>query len=122
MLHPIIDDLELRTAGVYKILCEYKGVYIGQMDQTIAKCLKEHKRNLRLLYPDKSAVAQHALDSRHCILFDNITILDCTSHYEDELIKEAIEIKLEGNNLNRNSGWIPCDAIMTLHGTRKQDW
>ena len=59
----------LRKTGVYKIMCEFMAVYIEQTGRTIIKHLEDHKRSLKLLYPDKSAVVQHTLDNRYHILF-----------------------------------------------------
>ncbi|KAJ4448778.1 hypothetical protein ANN_00169 [Periplaneta americana] len=79
---------------------------------------KEHQRSIRLYYPDKSAVAQHSLETGHKIDFSATTILDKTSGYWDLVIKEAMEIQLDGNNFNRDGGlqlstaWKP--AINTL--------
>ncbi|KAJ4431983.1 hypothetical protein ANN_20592 [Periplaneta americana] len=63
-------------------------------------------------------VAQHSLETGHKIDFGATTILDKTSGYWDLVIKEAIEIQLDGNNFNRDGGlqlstaWKP--AINTL--------
>ncbi|KAJ4427602.1 hypothetical protein ANN_25250 [Periplaneta americana] len=76
--------------------------------------IHEHKRNLRLYYPEKSAVAQHSIEKEHKILFDHTKVINKSSHYWDRTIKEAIEIKLEKNNFNRDSGlqlsqaWTPA--------------
>ncbi|KAJ4451026.1 hypothetical protein ANN_02462 [Periplaneta americana] len=46
--------------------------------------------------------AQHSLETGHKIDFGATTILDKTSGYWDLVIKEAIEIHLNGNNFNRD--------------------
>ncbi|KAJ4436587.1 hypothetical protein ANN_16620 [Periplaneta americana] len=108
------DSQGLRTPGIYKIPCECGEVYIGQTGRTIEDRIKEHKRNLRLYYPEKSAVAQHSIEKEHKILFDHTKVINKSSHYWDRTIKEAIEIKLEKNNFNRDSGlqlsqaWTPA--------------
>ncbi|KAJ4435173.1 hypothetical protein ANN_23749 [Periplaneta americana] len=50
-----------------------------------------------------SILAQHSIEKEHKILFDH-TKVNKSSHYWDRTIKEAIEIKLEKNNFNRDSG------------------
>ena len=53
----------------------------------------------------KERKLQHQVErdnNRYHIVFDNITILNCTSHYEGRIFKEAIEIKLENNNFNKD--------------------
>ncbi|KAJ4432364.1 hypothetical protein ANN_20983 [Periplaneta americana] len=104
LLRPVKDDLGLRTPGVYRIPCECGKCYIGQTGRTIMERCKEHQRSIRLYYPDKSAVAQHSLETGHKIDFGATTILDKTSGYWDLVIKEAIEIQLDGNNFNRDGG------------------
>ncbi|KAJ4436284.1 hypothetical protein ANN_18915 [Periplaneta americana] len=66
----------------------------------------------------KAILAQHNLETGHKIDFGATTILDKTSGYWDLVIKEAIDIQLDGNNFNRDVGlqlstaWKP--AINTL--------
>ncbi|KAJ4437490.1 hypothetical protein ANN_17634, partial [Periplaneta americana] len=102
LLRPVKDDLVLRTPGVYKIPCECEKCYIGQTGHTIMERCKEHQHSIRLYYLDKPAVAQHSLETGHKINFGATTILDKTSGYWDVVIKEAIEIQLDGNNFNRD--------------------
>ncbi|KAJ4439850.1 hypothetical protein ANN_07978 [Periplaneta americana] len=62
----------------------------------------------------KRPVAQHSIEKEHKILFDHTKVINKSSHYWDRTIKEAIEIKLEKNNFNRDSGlqlsqaWTPA--------------
>ncbi|KAJ4427829.1 hypothetical protein ANN_25608 [Periplaneta americana] len=102
LLRPVKDNLGLRTPGVYKIPCECGKCYIGQTGRTIMERCKKHQSCMRLYYPDKSAVAQHSLETGHKIDFSATSILDKTSGYWDLVIKEAIEIQLDGNNFNRD--------------------
>ncbi|KAJ4426275.1 hypothetical protein ANN_27087 [Periplaneta americana] len=84
------------------------------MSEQKVQRIKEHKRNLRLYYPEKSAVAQHSIEKEHKILFDHTKVINKSSHHWDRTIKEAIEIKLEKNNFNRDRGlqlsqaWTPA--------------
>ena len=55
-------------------------------------------------YFDKSAVAQHALENNHHIVFDEARLIDRATNYWDRIRREAIEIKLRPNNFNRDSG------------------
>ena len=75
----------------------------------LLNALKNIRKVFRLVCSAKSAIAQHALGNRDRILFDNITVLDHISHY----IKEAIEIKFERNNFNRDSGLMLSNAWAT---------
>jgi hypothetical protein len=66
--------------------------------------IKEHHRHIRLAPPDKSAVAEHSISRGHRILLQDVKILSTKSRYMDRLFKEAIEIELHANNMNREDG------------------
>ena len=80
--------------------------------------LQEHVRDLRLQHFDKSAVAQHALENNHHIGFNEARLIDRANNYWDRLRRETIEIQLQANNFNRDSGlhiskaW--CPVLSTL--------
>jgi hypothetical protein len=65
--------------------------------------LKEHQRHIRLEHPEKSAVAEHSVDLGHRILFHNTFVLATKARYMDRIVREAIEIELHPNNMNRAS-------------------
>ena len=73
-------------------------------------------------YFDKSTVAQQALENNHHIGFDEARLIDRVTNYWDRIRREAIEIKLQPNNFNRDSGlhiskaWDP--AISALRRLR----
>lgn len=51
--------------------------------------------------PDKSALAEHSTESGHRIKFHGTKVLAKTSGSTNELAKEAKEIKLHGDSINR---------------------
>ena len=104
LLRLVKDDQGLKTPGVYEIPCECGQVYIGQTGRTVSERISEHDRDLRMQYFDKSAVAQHALENNHHIGFDEARLIDRATNYWDCIRREAIEIKLQPNNFNRDSG------------------
>jgi hypothetical protein len=75
--------------------------------------LKEHQRHIRLEQPDKSAVTEHSVDLGHHIQFHNTSALAMKIQYMDLIVREAIEIELHRNNMNRevsfclSKSWTP---------------
>jgi hypothetical protein len=104
MLRSVRDDLGLNVPGVYRIRCECGKVYMGQTGRSIKTRCKEYRRHIRLDQLDKSAVAEHSVNTAHCIDFSNTIVLDRTSSCMDRPVKEAIGIRLDSKNFNRDGG------------------
>ena len=114
MLRQVKDVIPLQSSGIYQIPCVCGKVYIGQTGRTISTRLTEHQRSIRLNQPEKSSVAEHALEDFHEIKFRNTTIISRPASLHKRLIREAIEIyKTRNNNLNHTEGleiskaWLP---------------
>jgi hypothetical protein len=104
-LRSVKDHLGLKTTGVYSISCEYGQVYIGQTGRSSDTRLKEHQRHVRLEHPDKSAVAEHSINLGHDIHLYDTAILSTKPGHVDRIVREAIEIGLHNNNVNREDGF-----------------
>jgi hypothetical protein len=90
---------------VYRIPCECSKVFIGQTGRSVDTRFKEHQRHIRLKHPDKSAVAEHTVDLGHRNQFHKTSILSTKTRYMDRIIREAIEIELRPNHMNREVGF-----------------
>jgi hypothetical protein len=125
MLRMVKDDLGLKVPGVYRIPCECGKVYVGQRGRSIDARCKEHMRHICLDQPEKSVVAEHSVNTGHQIDFSNITILDGTSGYMDRVVKEAIHIRLNRKNFNRDNGfnlsqvWFPVMSMLANQNTEQ---
>jgi hypothetical protein len=99
---------------MYRIPCECGKVYIGQTGRSIEARCKEHMRHIWLDQPEKSAVAEHSINTGHQIDFNNRA-----SGYMDRLVKEAIQIRLNYKNFNYtlSRAWNPVTKLLFKHDT-----
>jgi len=86
-------------SGVYEIKCDNcEGKYIGQTRRKINIRLKEHKYHFKKNNADKSAIAQHAIQSKHS--FSGIKLLkevqkpEFLEAYETLFIKKNEDVLL----------------------------
>ncbi|KAL9983560.1 hypothetical protein ACROYT_G005752 [Oculina patagonica] len=109
---------------VYRIPCECGKVYIGETGRPIQDRIKEHDRDIRLARIQTSAVSEHTHNTGHYPLWNEVTFIDREPHWYTRRVKEAIQIRLHPNNINRDSGieipeaWMPK---IKKHNTRRTE-
>ena len=75
--------------------------------------IKEHDRDIRLARTETSAVSEHAHNTGHKPLWNEVKFIDRDPYYYTCRVKEAIHMRLHPNNINRDSGikipeeWMP---------------
>jgi hypothetical protein len=120
------DSCGFQTPGVYQIPCECGLSYVGETGRTIETRIKEHRRHFRLGQIEKSAVAEHSITEDHAIHWDKARVLCHSNHYWERLTKEAIAIRLEKGNFNRDRGynlstvWRPILNRIKEEGKRRE--
>lgn len=100
------DTFPLEKPGVYRIDCSCGSSYIGQTKRTIACRVKEHVRAVKNADTQKSAIAEHLLESgsNHWIELHNPQVISTERHCIPRLVTEAIEIT-KYRNFNREDGF-----------------
>jgi hypothetical protein len=117
MLRTVKDDLGPKVPGVHHILCECGKVYISQTGRYIEARCKEHETCLN--ETENSEVVEHSVNTGHHIDFNSISMLDRATGYMDCLTKEAIKIRLNTKNFNRDDGftlsqaWYPVTSMLS---------
>ena len=84
--------------------------------------IKEHDRDIRLARTETSAVSEHAHNTGHKPLWNEVKFIDRDPYYYTRKVKEAIHLRLHPDNINRDSGieipeaWMPT---IKKHNNRK---
>ena len=88
--------------------------------------IKEHNRDIRLAHTQTSAVSERANETGHLPLWNQVKFIDRDPHRYTRRVKEAIQIRLHSNNINRDSGmeipesWIPTIRKHNSRSTTKR--
>ena len=64
--------------------------------------IKEHDRGIRLARTETSAVSEHAHNTEHKPLWDEVKFIDRDPYYYTRKVKEAIQMRLHPDNININ--------------------
>ena len=111
---------------VYRIPCECGKVYIGETGRAMQDRIKEHDRDIRLAHTQTSAVSEHANETGHLPLWNQVKFIDRDPHRYTRRVKEAIQIRLHSNNINRDNGieipeaWMPTIRKHNSRSTTKR--
>ena len=106
-------DPNKQDCVVYKIPCTCGKVYIGETGRPMQERMKENDRNIRLARTQNSAVSEHANGTGHKPVWNKTKLIAQESHWYTRKVKEAIHIRPNPNNINRDSGaeipeaWMP---------------
>nr|XP_054766136.1 uncharacterized protein LOC129273118 [Lytechinus pictus] len=108
---------------VYKRPCgACDKVYIGETGRPVSERMLEHRRDVKHRRIDSSAVAEHAWNADHPPNWDEVSCIAQDKHWYTRRVKEAIQIRLHPNNVNRDNGidipeeWFPtiCERTKTI--------
>ena len=66
---------------VYRIPCGCGKVYIGETGRPVPDRIKEHDRDIRLAHTETSAVSEHARNTGHKPLWNEVKFIDCDPYY-----------------------------------------
>ncbi|XP_068760259.1 uncharacterized protein [Montipora capricornis] len=127
-LVPPKDPVELtkQDGVVYMIPCECGKVYIDETGRPMQDRIKEHERDIRLARTQTSAVSEHANNTGHNPLGNEVKFIDLDPHWYTHMVKEVIHIRLHPNNINRVSGieilqaWMPTIKKHNRRTVRQQ--
>ena len=92
----------LQQSSVYKIPCSCGTSYIGKTSRSFEERIKEHIEDTNHNHIAKSTIIEHSSKSKHLIHFDQNQLLARDPYYSTCLIREALKIEKNPNNLNRD--------------------
>ena len=82
------------------IPCECGKVYIGETGTAMQDRIKEYDRDIRLAHTQTSAVSEHANETGHLPIWNQVKFIDRDPHRYTRRVKEATQIRLHSNNMN----------------------
>ena len=103
--YPSISEKRGRILGRFDFCVSFRPIvklhaYIGQTGNSFSTRLAQHRSALRLLYPQNSAVAEHAIEESHNIDWESSKVVDKKDFYFKGLFLEAWH-----NKSNSSMAW-----------------
>ena len=83
--------------------------------------IKEHDRDIRLARTETSTVSEHAHNTGHKPLWNEVKFIDRDPYYQTRRVKVAIHIRLHPNNITDSGKEIPEAWMPTIkkHNNRR---
>lgn len=99
------DHIPNKKKGVYKISCSCGKIYIGETGRCLKDRIREHKNDLNTM-ARKFPLVEHLLkeDRPHSWDLENSILFAKVDNFGNRRIREALEIILHPNNVNRDHG------------------
>ena len=91
------------------------------MGRSMHERIKEHDRDIPLPRTQSSAVSEYSNATGHYPLWDKVKFTDRDPHWYTRRVKEAIDIRLHPDNINRDNGVERSETCMPMikqHSTR----
>ncbi len=100
--------MEMTTGVGYQIGCQdCPATYVGQTGRTLTQRLKEQMSALTNAHPDRSAVAEHAIDTGHAIDWSNTEVKAVSPLFWQRCTLETWHMRSQPHPLNREEGILP---------------
>ena len=90
-----------------------------QTARALSQRLKEHKSALTNGHPEKSAIAEHAMDTEHTIDWDNAQIMALMPKFYQRITLETWYMRSQPHGLNREEGVLPSVYNTLISGSRE---
>ncbi|XP_055919210.1 uncharacterized protein LOC129951196 [Eupeodes corollae] len=110
-------DKDRRSDVVYKINCKGKPdepcnlCYIGTTKQLLRQRMANHKSDISLKNPEKTALACHTIETGHQPDFEGVQFLATEKHTSKRYTLETLHIINKKNNMNRKQDTQNISAV-----------
>lgn len=102
-------DPKNQCGVVYEVECgDCEKTYVGQTKNSLHTRLKQHQAACRSVQPERSALAEHAIDQGHQIDWRNAKVLARQTDWRRRVFSEAYFTQQRGSAaMNRCDVWLP---------------